>query len=285
MQGANFAIEKSAAVPVAPQRTQERAVVNMEWGFEGQEAEETAAEPAEEAESEREGGRRGRPRRRRRGRRDERHDRPGGERASFARNGEGEDDQADHAPEEGRVELQEDEPLDEPAGFGEQPSTGHGEDEREERRGRGRRRRGRRGGRRGRDRDMPRQPDDLVAQEGHQNGPNGAAPHDEVRHGTEGEPQAWPEDRSAPEVPRPAESVSAESRHREPEPAPPPMERPWAAADLQGAPIEGASEAPARGSPSPLAEAAPPVREAEPEPEDPTRPARKGWWQRKFSGG
>ena len=39
MQGANFAIERSAA-QAAPQRAAERAVVNMELGFEGQEGEE-----------------------------------------------------------------------------------------------------------------------------------------------------------------------------------------------------------------------------------------------------
>ena len=42
MQGANFAIEKSAA-PVAPPKAAERpAAVNMEWGFEGQESEDAA---------------------------------------------------------------------------------------------------------------------------------------------------------------------------------------------------------------------------------------------------
>ena len=46
MQGANFAIERSA-VQLAPQRTAERAVVNMESGFDGQEGDE---EPGEEAE-------------------------------------------------------------------------------------------------------------------------------------------------------------------------------------------------------------------------------------------
>ena len=73
MQGANFAIEKSAA-PAAPPKAAERpAAVNMEWGFEGQEGEEAHGE-LEEA-----GGPRpkARPtvrrprRRRRRGRRDD----------------------------------------------------------------------------------------------------------------------------------------------------------------------------------------------------------------------
>jgi ribonuclease E len=42
MQGANFAIERSA-VPVQPKRTAERAAVNMNWGFDGEDGEETAA--------------------------------------------------------------------------------------------------------------------------------------------------------------------------------------------------------------------------------------------------
>ena len=58
MQGANFAIERSAAAqPVAP-KSAERPVVNMEWGFEGQEEDEGAGEPAgASGEREREGER------------------------------------------------------------------------------------------------------------------------------------------------------------------------------------------------------------------------------------
>jgi ribonuclease E len=288
MQGANFAIEKSAAQAVPPPRAQERAVVNMEWGFEGQEAEESAsepAEPAEEAESEREGARRGR-RRRRRGRRDDRPEhREGGEQAAFARNGEADDAGPDRAPDEERVQTFEDEPLDEPAGLGEQPSTARGEDDREDRPGK-RRRRGRRGGRRGRDRDAPRQPDDRVAQEGHPSGPNGAAPHADVQPAQEGEPQTWPEQHATAEASRVVENETAEPHRSLPEPAPLPAGPSWAAADTHGAAREDAVEAPSRGLPSAVADAPPPVREAEPEPEreDPSRPARKGWWQRKFSG-
>src|SRR6185369_13148638 len=69
MQGANFAIERSATQAPAPQRAAERAVVNMESGFDRQESDEEVAEDAEET-AERDGGRRPR-RRRRRGRRDE----------------------------------------------------------------------------------------------------------------------------------------------------------------------------------------------------------------------
>ena len=102
MQGANFAIERSAVQP-APQRTVERAVVNMESGFEGQEGEEEpVAEEAAEAPAERDdGGRRSR-RRRRRGRRDDRpDDRPPHIAAAnvreFARNGEADEMRPEHA--------------------------------------------------------------------------------------------------------------------------------------------------------------------------------------------
>jgi ribonuclease E len=285
MQGANFAIEKAAAVQAAPQRAQERAVVNMEWGFEGQEADEPAAEVAEESEGEREGARRGR-RRRRRGRRDDRPEASSGEPAAFARNGEGDDAGADHAPDEERGQPFEDEPLDEPAGFGEQPALGRGEDDREGGRGRGRRRRGRRGGRRGRDRDAPRQPDDRVAEEGYQGAPNGAVQHDDdVQPAGNGGRQAWPEEAPAAEPPRQLEEAVAEAppayKAREPEPRP--AGRSWAA-DTQDTAGQGAAEAPASVSPSVVAEAPAPVHEPEPEREDPSKPVRKGWWQRKFSG-
>ncbi len=46
MQGANFAIERSAAAQPVAQKSAERPVVNMEWGFEGQEEDEGAGEPA-----------------------------------------------------------------------------------------------------------------------------------------------------------------------------------------------------------------------------------------------
>ena len=164
MQGANFAIERSAVQAPAPQRAAERAVVNMESGFERQEGEEDVREDTEEA-TERgdgDGGRRPR-RRRRRGRRDERgDDRPayrgehrGGERTEHAHNGEVEDVGPEVAAYADPPEPHEDlaqEAADTPAGFGEQPSLTRGEEGREERPGR-RRRRGRRGGRRGRDRD------------------------------------------------------------------------------------------------------------------------------------
>ena len=160
MQGANFAIERSA-VQLAPQRTVERAVVNMESGFEGQEGEDEAVAEEAEAPAERDDGSRRSRRRRRRGRRDDRpDDRPPyreDERAEFAHNGEADRVGTEHADAAREPQPRHDlaEPLDEPAGTGEQPSIAHGDNDREGGRGdqrdRPRRRRGRRGGRRGRD--------------------------------------------------------------------------------------------------------------------------------------
>ncbi|HJZ43575.1 MAG TPA: hypothetical protein VJ233_07615, partial [Hyphomicrobiaceae bacterium] len=131
----------------------------------------------------------------------------------------------------------------------------------------------------------PRQPDDRAAQESYPSGPNGAAPHADVQQVQEGEPQTWPEQHAAAEASRVVENETAELDRGLPERAPLPAEPSWAAADTHGAAREDAVEAPSRGSPSAVADAPRPVREAEPEREDPSRPARKGWWQRKFSGG
>ena len=92
MQGANFAIEKVGPSSRRRRGPPNAAVVNMEWGFEGEEGEEEASprRPRLLGEGE-DGGRRPR-RRRRRGRRDDRpNDRPShgdGERGELARNGE-----------------------------------------------------------------------------------------------------------------------------------------------------------------------------------------------------
>src|SRR5262249_8853778 len=96
MQGANFAIERSAA-PVT-QRAVERTAVNMESGFERQAGEEDVVEDAEPP-PERDGGGRRSRRRRRRGRgRDERYEERsshrehrGGERGLISGNGESDD--------------------------------------------------------------------------------------------------------------------------------------------------------------------------------------------------
>jgi ribonuclease E len=272
MQGANFAIERSAA-QAAPQRSAERAVVNMESGFDRQETEEDAREEAEDpvergGDRDGEGGRRGR-RRRRRGRRDDRGDERyanrehRGERSEHSHNGEREDAGSEPAEFGDHSEVQDDladEAADRPAGLGEQPSVERGENGREDRPGR-RRRRGRRGGRRGRD-DAPREyagphehSDDVAAHEGASG--NGASEpeaghvaetdhHHEERHATGVTLEPARSEPEAPRHPEPA-ALAESSPDREPEPI---------------------TAQPA----------------AEPLPDEPSRPARKGWWQRKFSG-
>jgi ribonuclease E len=282
MQGANFAIERSA-VQLAPQRTVERAVVNMESGFEGQEGEEEpVAEEAAEAPAERDdGGRRSR-RRRRRGRRDDRPDDRapyrGGERAEFARNGEADEMRPEHADANREPQPRHDlaEPLDEPAGTGEQPSIAHGDSDREGGRGdqrdRPRRRRGRRGGRRGRDRDeAPRdQTDELGARPAEESG-NGAGAHEDR------EPEA-----QAPAVTATAEPIPyAEPRHEAAAVEARP-ERSWRASDSPDVQAEAPPE-PAAPTPAP-AMVEPTSPPPQPSPEEASAPARKGWWQRKFSG-
>src|SRR5262249_22101815 len=152
-------IEKVARA-AEPQRRPERGAVNMDWGFEGEGAEEeegVAHETEAEGASEDGEGRRSRRRRRRRGRRG---DRPEGEspshhpavaRSEFPGRGDqrdcganGNDDEAD---EEGTPEPAAD--LEEGDDRG-QPLEGAGENGVERRARRGRRR-GRRGGRRDRE--------------------------------------------------------------------------------------------------------------------------------------
>ena len=208
-----------------------------------------------------------------------------GEPAAFARNGQDDDSGPERTPGEERLQPLDEEPLDEPAGFGEQPSLGRGEENREDRQGRGRRRRGRRGGRRGgRDRDAPRQPDDRMADDGHQGGPNGAVQHEDVHsepveHARADEPPVQTE---APtrEHREPVESAPLARLYQAPEPPPPPPRPSWTESRRAD------DDAPSRGSSAAVADTPPPpMPPPEPEPEDPSRPARKGWWQRKFSGG
>ena len=105
MQGANFAIERSAPRSRCRRRRAERAVVNMEWGFEGQEADERRPTSRPMRRGRAGDGRRPRRRRARarsarraadatapagrRGRRDEPEQRPQ-ERSQIAHNGSGE---------------------------------------------------------------------------------------------------------------------------------------------------------------------------------------------------
>jgi ribonuclease E len=298
MQGANFAIERSAA-PVT-QRVVERTAINMESGFERQEGEEDVVEDAEPP-PERDGGGRRPRRRRRRGRgRDERdeerssyREHRGGERALSSGHSESDDagpetGQGDEPPElrpQVREEFAE-QPVDIPAGMGEQPSLPYGEvarddgrdEDREDRSGR-RRRRGRRGGRRGRGRDQgPREGEEEHAEPGAQaseagNGasePHAAAAHDAdvafEAPSAEAQSPAAPDASTEPDVREQAWPADADRFGREPEP---PQQ---AAASSTAASPDAGDPEPAHAQPS------------EPDGEDPSRPARKGWWQRRFSG-
>jgi ribonuclease E len=167
MQGANFTVERGAA-STAPLRRTERAAVNMDWGFDGDNEAagfatseiETAVEVLDEEEpvtherngarqdGDENGARRGGRRRRRRGRggrdRDDDRERYASEPSDEESTAESEDGSHEADEVDGGI-----------AGFGEQPAVGdpdhvasNGTDDKPNKR----RRRGRRGGRRGRER-------------------------------------------------------------------------------------------------------------------------------------
>jgi len=170
MQGANFTVERTAATH-APVRRAERAAVNMDWGFDGDNEPaytaseiETTVEVYDEDEaasserngarsdSEEGGARRGRRRRRRgRGGRDR-----GDDRERFAYEANDDTNAETAANDDAQVEF--DDAGAEVSGSDDQPSVdddahaGHPESNGSEERPNKRRRRGRRGGRRGRDR-------------------------------------------------------------------------------------------------------------------------------------
>ena len=317
MQGANFAIEKSAA-PVAHKPAERSSAVNMEWAFESDEGEEPAdsGQGPEEVEARATGepeDRRPR-RRRRRGRRDDRSEPRGrGEPARMANNDET-DVEGPYAtapddafgPSEAAPDVAADTATDaapdmttdmatdmapEIPGLGEQPSAPFGDDD--DRRGR-RRRRGRRGGRRGRERDREgTTPDaDLVPSNG------------------EDAPEVMPEtaDGDAPE-PSEERELSAEPPHQEepaeeaPRPEPQPERVPDMVHASRGA--EAAEDAGRLATDSgppatvePATQVEPPPAAIEPPPpgpahaeavqtdpaeSDPLKPARKGWWQRRVT--
>ena len=308
MHGANFAIEKSSA-PVTPQKAAERpAAVNMAWGFEGQgegQAEASEEEPfeeaaAEHANAETEGdGRRPRRRRRRgRGRGEDRGEARGrGDQVRPSANGEAAESHSSYAhddqvqgPDEGFVGPAEDIP-----GVGEQPSTSFSEDKGDDRRGRPRRR-GRRGGRRGRDRDGARQAGEPGAHHG-----NGAD-QDPAEHG-EHQDHAAGSDVAHEPVAGPShidERVHEDTRYEAPRHEPVRVEPAHAARDEQAGgesrwsePVEthrAANDTEASRSvdvaPAPRAPERREPAHVEPpaEEDDPSRPVRKGWWQRRFTG-
>jgi ribonuclease E len=304
MQGANFAIEKSAAPAASPKAAERSSAVNMEWAFES-EAEEEAADSgqgAEEAEAhgETEADERRPRRRRRRGRREDRGERRGEPvRSADDGNGHGEvhaeggligQAHGEGSYEQGDPGDQGAEATAEIPGLGEQPQAPLDEDER---RGR-RRRRGRRGGRRGRDRgeadhdgegapsadagahaDMAETADVgvTIADTGAPEEAEAAEPAIE-RSVTEPAEGPWPEPQ-AERAPEPVEAASGGEPETKAqpaaEPAPPAVVEPTRGPE----PPPPAVEAPAADTARAVAV------EPDPVPSDPLKPARKGWWQRR----
>jgi len=303
LAGANFTIEKGAAPAQAPRRSERSNVVNMDWGFDGEEEQEFdedgEADAGEDQEQAADGGERGGEpraengdgqdgsrRRRRRRRRGRRGDRPGddGPRAQFDRTpgGEAEPDDEEFAAE----------PAD--PGAGDQPSVidfdaapefageageageTPADAPREEDRNRRGRRRGRRGGRRGRDRDRaPQSANGNGAEDTSDGGSNEAAQfeRDDVSDATA--PDVAPDNDSPPD----SEPVVAEAskapyaprpRRREPRHAP----EPAAAMEPVKSPSaepEAAAEAPAE-SPREAAAAKPASRHRQRAATEPSEP-------------
>jgi ribonuclease E len=286
MQGANFAIEKSSA-PIAPQKAVERpAAVNMAWGFEGQEGDEAPLEEAEAQTAEPEGdGRRPRRRRRRgRGRGADRGDqRDRGEDTRFAASGNGPADDSppgdmhedhEHGPDETYADGAEPEGI---PGIGEQPSVPL-RSEGDDRRGRPRRR-GRRGGRRGRDREGPRHADDRVV--AHQGNGSDIEPSEHAARADA--PYASV---AADEPPHVGDERAQTGRNDLPGEG---GDRPWSSpaethVSVAEPPVKRSADtvSPPRATEEPRHE---PVHVEQPvEDDDPSRPTRKGWWQRRFTG-
>jgi ribonuclease E len=318
MQGANFAIEKSAApVQKAPERS--TAAVNMAWGFEPEDAAQTAEESEEQpAEAAGEGGDGRRRRRRRRGRREDRGEqRAGGEDAQFAGDGEAEEGPAGYQQEEAEPDDAYSDAPEGPAGTGEQPSAAYaGEEERDDRRGR-RRRRGRRGGRRGREARPGGEPHsdggEVLANgidAGHEDDEAAEAKAAGPRTGAE-EPstQTFDWDRPKELAVEPADMARAEpdAEPRRPQAHTPDepgrhqdddlrreqstsrdSEEHWGGRADDSAPRPGERGSTTSGDPAAEAEAEHHVHSASrgdtaTVDDDPSRPARKGWWQRRFS--
>jgi ribonuclease E len=305
MQGANFAIEKSA-VPAAPPRAADRpAAVNMEWGFDGQESGDARGDLEEvEAQPEAETDERRPRRRRRRGRRDDRSDQQDRvEPAGFA-TGESEIAAPDPHREEGTLDAGQDVSGDIPD-RGEQPPAPVGEDDRDERRGR-RRRRGRRGGRRDRDRDAGPQ-GEMLAESGNEGTESAVLENAGSEAGPVPAAEGYETSQGSETLGANAETFAGEARFERLEPQPraaggaaveavsePHQElggtETVAAqrhASIETEPIAYASPEPAQApQTAPATDPEPPEpAHAEATVDDPSRPARKGWWQRRLSGG
>ena len=292
MQGANFSIERTSRVE-EPQRRAERAAVNMDWGFQDQENEEDAEAAAPEGDAE---GRRSRRRRRRRGgRRDERpgyegRPAPGGETSRAAESDAGEDLEAD-APSGSEPGL------DDEAGGPEDAEGGEREQRpgREERRGRRGRRRGRRGGRGG---DRQRGPLSANGTSGGEHGVGGFGPQPAVdfpvgAETRDAEPAESPDESG--DVRQPTSDFAAD----EARPARAEVEAVTARAGAEehveltsnrrpgSAPVQPSRAArmtPAASEPVLERVVVQPGGQDRDAAHDDGRPARRGWWQRKFGG-
>ena len=314
MQGANFSIERSSAPVVAP-RAPDRTAVSMDWGFDGEEAQEqdghshnhdhgpaggsvqhvdTLADEGDgdeggEGREQRDGNggqdgnRNGKRRRRRRGRDRDRNDRPQSQ-------ANGQSHEQRHAPAEGGAhegaELDAAHDHDQAdtggeAGAGEADARTDGaEGDRGQRRGR---RRGRRGGRRGREQTRDGQPVDANGQTDGTNdsGEETAVASDHGHEHSQGDVNGH--DRTPHHEPHPA----AEVRHAEPAPvveAKPVREFETATASPMPAPKHDETAASAKPVAAPVEPQAVPVAQLPEAPEDPARPRRRGWWQRRGLG-
>jgi ribonuclease E len=304
LQGANFTIERAARA-AEPVRRPERAVVNMNWGF-GDDEEEDGGDPEEsppereaverEPESLDETGdddQRSRRRRRRRGRRGERGD-GNGERDSQARRNNGDRERGEPHPHQDGAD-------DQPA---QAATVGDAEDDGPEatdrpheegddgRRGRRGRRRGRRGGRRDREQqqrgahasgeatsedDRPPsraqeyEPADIAAD---------APPRDAETPGGWGSGAGTPERNAEPaavtlEHERVIDTVATATAKEDDERAPD-------VAPVQ--PVRVSRTKPVASEPVLERVVVGAAVHSETDEADATKPARKGWWQRKFGG-
>ena len=301
MAGANFTIERGAA-PALPQRRSDRTAVNMDWGFEDEdegEAAESVDVVAATTEQD-DGSRRKRRRRRRGGRRGNRGESDGeGQEMDFAE-AHSHDGDADMAGDDVE-QIESDDAQD-----GQEESHAASGDER---RGGRNRRRGRRGGRRGRE----RQPREQTAAEGEigglgdqpeigdEHGFDGVAAHhapdkgaaDIDAHGDTWQAAEQPQAavmNEAPEVSKPAQKAKSEPV------APAAAEARSEPVAVQSVEVTEEDEAPTlkrarhrTGSSEPRLERIVLGETATAESDttttdEPSRPVRKGWWQRRLGG-
>jgi ribonuclease E len=310
LQGANFTVEKTHVRTEAPRRP-ERSVVNMDWGFEGDEEEAESAEDAgaenarfvDGGEEETDGGgqgeeRGGRRRRRRRGRR-------GGERQGRGEaRGEGaRQDRGGNYPDqpitlygepEGDAEFADS--TTEDAGEDAERSPARAQDGSEGERGGRRRRRGRRGGRRGRGRD--REQAAAASGEDDANLQNGYPVRPHVTEEFVDDFSSGPTIDFEPDLPAADEGARAKAGAEPPKTEAPPAEP---AAEAAPAPAVEKLLEPATAETTPEAKSETRRRQGEPVASEPRiervvvtpdeaaptskqaeQPARRGWWQRRL---